>query len=613
MKRASGRAGRMRQRQTGVLVFITPIILLLIVMFGALMLDGARLYSIRETMQAQVNAAATAAANFTQSCNSIDRPDVDDASMLGIVENTASDMKWDGKGHFDVLSGLISSKKDPVSSEYIRQFQKTGPLSANAVAVRYQRVEPISALLPWLGDITLTTQAAAKKEVIATISASTSTLNVGGGDDHPTVINSLLGFLFNGGKPYDFDADQLDQISDVTVRLGDLLDESGIGGVVNALPVNAYELAENLKKVVDPESSQVTPISKLVDGILNNVNLKGISVESILKVTGDGASIPKEAKIPVYGLLTSMVMNALKGTTKDLEGISLDVPGLISTDLSIKINSAPAVVIAPARMAVGSDSKWLGHLETADITIVATPRIHPNLTIARTGVSLDLSLPLTIKTGTAKVDLVSAECATGNVNEVRFGLEGATGLASIEGKASLDVTLSILGNDIPIKSGEISVSSGPLGGGPIYASTDSISLDKSLPDKDRRYSKDVQGGLSLAGAHLTISVPDKPPETDEPKDCGLLSLGCLLNNLVNGLTKHVINDILSGFLSQLEGALKGGVPGYPGPGILESILENVVNPVLSGLGVGLGTATITVSDPEQGPVVLIQNVKVDGW
>ncbi len=582
MKRASGRAGRMRQRQTGVLVFITPIILLLIVMFGALMLDGARLYSIRETMQTQVNAAATAAANFTQSCNSIDRPDVDDVSMLGIVENTASGMNWDGKGRFDVLSGLVSSKKDPVGGEYINQFQKTNPVSANAVAVRYQRVEPLFALLPWLGDITLTAQAAAKKEVIATISASTSTLDAGGGSEHPTVINGLLGLLFNDKKPYHFSVDQLDQISDVTVRLGDLLNKAGAGGVVNALPVNAYKLAENLKKAVDPESSQAAPIIKLVDGVLNNVNLEGISVESILKVTGDGASIPKEAKIPVYGLLTSMVMNALKGTIENLKGISLDIPGLISTDLSIKINSAPAVVIAPARMAVGSDSKWLGHLETADITIVATPRIHPNLTIAGTGVSLDLSLPLTIKTGTAKVDLVSAECATGSVNQARFGLGVTTGLASVVGEASLGITLSVLGVKVPIESGEISISVGPLGGDHIDARTDLISLDKSLLGGPRRGIVDLPGGLSLADPNLKIQVPAGP----------------------------LINGILAGLLEKLTAVLVG-TPETPG--ILELVLENAVHPVLSGLGVGLGTATITISDPQQGPVVLIQNVQVDGW
>src|SRR3546814_12021648 len=49
----------------------------------------------------------------------------------------------------------------------------------------------------------------------------------------------------------------------------------------------------------------------------------------------------------------------------------------------------------------------------------------------------------------------------------------------------------------------------------LFRSTDPISLDKSLPDRDRRDSVDAQGGLSLAGAHLMITVPDEPPKVDD--------------------------------------------------------------------------------------------------
>ncbi|HAM76528.1 MAG TPA: hypothetical protein DCQ09_13035, partial [Alcanivorax sp.] len=55
-------------RQRGALLFITPIIMIAVILLGVLALDGARLYSLRQEMQSQVNAAATAAADGTQTC-----------------------------------------------------------------------------------------------------------------------------------------------------------------------------------------------------------------------------------------------------------------------------------------------------------------------------------------------------------------------------------------------------------------------------------------------------------------------------------------------------------------------------------------------------------------
>ena len=55
-------------RQRGALTFIVPLIMVTIVLFGTLAIDGARLYSLRQEMQSQVNAAATAAADAAQAC-----------------------------------------------------------------------------------------------------------------------------------------------------------------------------------------------------------------------------------------------------------------------------------------------------------------------------------------------------------------------------------------------------------------------------------------------------------------------------------------------------------------------------------------------------------------
>src|SRR5690606_15851423 len=56
------------KRQRGALTVITPLIILLVILFSALALDGARLYAMRGQMQSIANAAATAAADAAQAC-----------------------------------------------------------------------------------------------------------------------------------------------------------------------------------------------------------------------------------------------------------------------------------------------------------------------------------------------------------------------------------------------------------------------------------------------------------------------------------------------------------------------------------------------------------------
>lgn len=51
-----------RLRQRGALSVITPLLLLIVITLTVMALDGARLYSLRSDMQAQVNVAAQAAA-----------------------------------------------------------------------------------------------------------------------------------------------------------------------------------------------------------------------------------------------------------------------------------------------------------------------------------------------------------------------------------------------------------------------------------------------------------------------------------------------------------------------------------------------------------------------
>ncbi|MCC4310021.1 pilus assembly protein TadG-related protein [Alcanivorax marinus] len=563
-------------RQRGALTFIVPLIMVIIVLFGTLAIDGARLYSLRQDMQSQVNAAATAAADSAHSCSSFSS--VQTAGQIQIMaEDAAKASGWDGKGKFQVSTGVIEGDEGSLD------FRPADVLQANAVAVRYERDVPMSLLLPdRFANLTMTVSAAAKKEVLATLSAAGTTAVVGGSTGSATVLNSLLGALFNGGQPYAFSPTDLNQLADVTVRLGDLLDQTGVGGVVNSLPVDAEALAENLSGVL----GALSPAGRLADDLLDTaVGLDGVSVEQVLKLAEEGAVVPENASIPVYDLLMSLALNTLEGTSVMLENIGVSVPGLAEVDAHVDVFKAPSVVVAPARQ--DQDGEWLGHVETADVAIRLATKIDTNLTILGTGLRARIDLPLDVETGSGEADLVRARCASGTGNDVVFGLTGRIGIAGIDGAADINVQLQLLGIPITLLGLRLNVDL-PVDGGPFDIETDPISLN-AVEEQNFVRGGDLQlGGLSDANLSIEGSAH-------------AASYNC-------GLICGAVNVLLSPIVALLNGVLQSSLLG-----LITSILEAVINPLLSALGLDLGVMNVAVTDAQQGRVVLIEGLQEDAF
>ena len=561
-------------RQRGALTVITPLLMLLVILLGVMALDGARLFSLRKEMQSQVNAAATAAANMTQSCASLSGartlPEI-----TAVAESVARQSGWDGEGDIRVKTGFVAG------TDGVLDFTQSDLIQANAVAVNYQREVKISSLLPdQFGMIQMSASAAARKEVVATISAAGNTTVVGGGLDQATVLNSLLGALFNGGNPYAFSPTALNQLSDVTVRLGDLLDDVGVGNVVNGLPVNADALANTLAGVLDAAS----PAGQLADDLLDTaVGLDGISIEQVLQLAEDGSAISEDAAIPAYDLLISIAMNVLEGTSVMLNNVAVSIPGLAEVDANIEIFNAPAVVIAPARQNL--DNEWIGHVETADVAIQLGALIDTDVTPLGTGVRIRLDLPIQIQTGRGEADLVRANCAAGRENEVTFGLAGTSGVASLSGAADINAQLQLLGIPITLAGLRLNLDV-PVGQNSFDVNTAPMELNAPLPE-----SMVVGGGLELSG----ISEADLSVEgSAEAEDfrCGLIC--------------SVVNGLLTPIVAILDGVIESALVG-----LLTDILDAVIDPLLSALGLDLGVVNIEVSGATQGQVTLLNDLPAD--
>ena len=202
-----------RRRQQGALTVITPLLLLIIVILSVMALDGARLYMLRGEMQAQVNVAAQAAAAEAQSCGGqfISTPVIQARALAA-----AQSQGFSGEdGSLQVQVGLIEDADD---SDVLSFRPVNFVEESNAVLVTYTRSEPISLLLPesTFGTLEMSVNAAARREVIATLSAGGSTATVGSG-----ILGGLLGAVL-GDPGFVLDPTSLDSLRNTTVEVGDL-------------------------------------------------------------------------------------------------------------------------------------------------------------------------------------------------------------------------------------------------------------------------------------------------------------------------------------------------------------------------------------------------------
>lgn len=554
-------------RQRGALTFITPIIMVIIIMLGVLATDGARLYSMRQELQSQVNAAATAAADATQACGSLSfNESVSERAFDGAVANGFEGAQSD----LDVLTGKVISEDDT-----LRFVEKADYLESNAVSVSYKKSEPISMLLPpsVFGTVDLSVSAVAKKSVEATFSASGVTAVVGGNPNNATILNSLLGLLLNDGAPYSLSTVQLSDINDLTVKLGDLLVDTGVGGAINALPVDAGGLAEALKAAI----GVTHPAAELVDDLIRTAgaDLGAVQVGSVLELLGDGAAVSREARVPVYDLLISMAMNVLEGTLTEPVNLGVNLNGLAEVELSLLVAEAPKVVMGEALLSEGGSvaniDDWTTTFQSSNVKLFLNVDLLSGL-----GRLASVSLPLIVETGYGEGAFIAADCARGGTdNTVDLAVDWNTSVAQIrtaqlnsdgsEEPADLEVTILLI--NVPLKL-EVDIDSD--GGEASPAVFENMSLYK--------------GGDGFVTAQKSVGGSIEGIDVDLSTDAGGL-IGAVLS---------ILNPLLD-----VVNAL-----------VLEPLVQLVLAPLLDVLGLDAGSMNIRVTDANQ-KIVLLEGVEVE--
>lgn len=589
-------------QQRGVLIFITPLVVTVIVLMMVLAVDGARLLVLQSEMQNQVNAAASAAADGAQACGG---DDIAMSTMSAGALVAAEAAGYDGEGTLEVLPGVLESTEENTDLVF-RRVPETALNRSNGVRVSMTREEPISRLMPGglIGNITLETSAAVRKEVNATISAAGSAADVEGG-----LLGELVGAVL-GDPSYSLSPTQLDSLEDTLVNVGDLLEQMGVADVADLVDEPLIDLLTAVTSLV---GGSAQPVGMVVDDLTAAAGISGLSVSDVLEVV-EGAGVPANASFPVYDLVISTVMNSARVLSDDglvtlnlqtsestlLQTLTSSIGEIADLDVTLGLHVAepPKIVYGPARQDAGGE--WVTRFRSADISLeaVATAGLSEggvNSLISTLSLGLidfelldDIVIPLAVQAGGGRGSFVAGDCASGgNENDVTLGFD-------------------LIDTAVDIETGWIDPDSGTVDPDLIRAEILNINL------------------LGIPVAKLCANVGldvDLYSEDDAPSVIENYPLQCVNDDCANrettsdGSAENFSSDVAvtsfelscdsSSDLNTLMTALLD-----PITGVVNEIVEGVVAPLLAALGVNPGNMSVTVVNANQNTTQLMEDVSI---
>lgn len=559
----------MRHRQRGAYSFLFLVILIgggLLVF--ALAADGARLYAQQRVLQQQADALAVAAAASVQTCggSSASASQVCQAAQgfataQGFPISVACD---------DIETGVLESAGSGLYTFTVAPFRQS-----NSVRVGLQHDVPRSLLLPARlgGYSTIAAESIARRELIGTFSAAPDLLALGA--EEGTILNSILAQVL--GTPVGLTLLDYQELRETTVGLGMLLAELASLGVGDGTLTTLLESDVPASMLLEALALAVGVASPL-DSLLVETGLGVVSVRDIFKVNVT-EGISEEARLPLYDVLLSVVLNLAEGLLIELP-VDIEAPGLAKIRAYLITDEAPSVAMGPARQ--DGDEGWVTNASGADIRIQLELEINIDISVLGTGVSASLALPLSARAGAARGDFISASCAGGFNNEVQLSVGARTAVADIDGSADVALSLSLLGIPITLAGLRLQVEL-PVG------ATDDVLNYPPMPlhavEQITRRAGEKLGLANLEQGTLRIEGTANPDY-----DCGV----------VCGLVNTALQPIIRGLDAVLLDSL---LP------LIGSVLDGVLEPIFALLGIELGTADITILDVRQSQPTVVRTIK----
>lgn len=587
-------------RQRGVLLVATPLLLVLVAVFTALLIDGARLLLVKSEMQSIANSAATAAADEAQSCSGLPATF---SAMQARGLQAARAVGFDGDdSELEIIPGLLF-QQEPSNGplEFLPRNATSEMLQTNASWVRYTRTEPVSALLPerLFPPITLVAEASARKEVYAILSSQGATATIEGG-----LLGSLVGELI-GAPGYSLDATSLQSLESTLIGVGDLLTSLGVNDLAELADEPLLDVLEALIGITGGTTSQV---GSILDDLTAAAGLSGLDASAVFEVVGQPPDV-SQSSFPLYDFVISVVLNsarALNTASSSLLSIGLDTSnsslasGLVQSigllgDLDITlgliVDEPPKIVIGPARQ--DTNGVWLTTVRSSDITLQTAVNIElatgflgdliSTLSLGLLQVSLldNISIPLAVSVGGGQATLVNANCAKGSLNQAEFDFlvqDGVTNIqtGTVNGATGVVTPEAISATILQLK--------------PLLLPAVNVCLDADL-EIDVSTANTTQ---ALESYELYCPAGQCEINTVNASDTELSGLDVQVRNVALDCGQSGLTSVISGVLGGLVPALTALVSN-----VTEPIIRQLVSPLLAGLGADIGGMQLRVLGAEQ--------------
>lgn len=341
------RAGRLSsRRQRGAISILAAMGLAAVVASAALAVDlGSLFYSKRQLQKAADTAALSAVNDIPIAYDiALDTARLNDFPVPGARNNTLQTVT----GTYDFNTHLFMSGGDP--------------LNQNAVEVTVTTNQPYFFML---GTRQITATATATRTDIAGLSVGSGLISID--TEKSVLLNAILGKLLN--TSIKLDAVSYNGLANTNVRLLDLVKAKASVGTLQELLELDLTLAELLELTATALSQ--TDVANVDISVINTLNLLALQVPGnlhlkladLLDVSLAPGNAAAHAQINVLQLISLSAQVANGKHFLDMPVLGIDLPGLLTLNLSLSLIEPPSIAIGPAGR--DSNGKWRTQAHTS--------------------------------------------------------------------------------------------------------------------------------------------------------------------------------------------------------------------------------------------------------
>lgn len=305
--------------------------------------------------------------------------------------------------------------------------------------------------------------------------------------DDETTINRLFDALLGTSPDIDLDVLSYQGLANGFVSINELVAADATLGTPDQLlnsTVTLRRLAEAAvialdTKGDDGDTAAATASTVLASFAASIDTALDLKLSDIMSIQQPGNNAALDGQINVFDLLTTGAQNAqlLNGVNVlSIPSLTVSVPGLVQSDLTLHLIEAPRLAFGPARADAASPTGWTTWAQTAQLGVELNTRI----TVGTGPICVLVCLPPLLAVTLEMPIVIDAAKATGSLTAVRCQSDPDDSEVDIlvdtlatEARSALDLTVAVSGLNVPVDVVDAEV--------PLLGGTESLTFTGPFP------------------------------------------------------------------------------------------------------------------------------------